>query len=450
MPVLPGFATDGLSTTRRSRKRGATLGFPLLIKASAGGGGKGMRIVREAGELADGARRGAARGGERVRRRHAAARALPRGAAPHRDPDPRRHARQRRPPVRARVLDPAPPPEDHRGGAVAGARPGRARARWAPRRSRPAARSATSAPAPSSSSLDREGSFYFLEVNTRLQVEHPVTEAITGLDLVRCRSRSREAHAAAAHAGRRLRSTATRSRRGSTPRIRARLPAGDRAARAAGRRRSCRACASTRASRPERGRRPLRPDARQGDRARADARRGAPAADRGGCAIWRWRVSSPTATSWSRCSSIRRSRRAASTRTSSSATACAAAAPDARVTRTARDRGGALGSRAAPAQTPGPLPASIPVGLAQQPLARAGRGLHAGRRGSRCATSPSRRRASTIEIEEAARDERARGAAVRMRRAGIVLEIDRVRRRFLVARRAASASACTALAARAS
>ena len=64
MPVLPGYdgedQSDGVLEAEARR-----LGFPLLVKATAGGGGKGMRVVRSAGRARRGAGRRAARGARR-------------------------------------------------------------------------------------------------------------------------------------------------------------------------------------------------------------------------------------------------------------------------------------------------------------------------------------------------------------------------------------------------
>ena len=122
VPIVPGYDGADQSDAALGRAAAKRIGYPLLVKPAAGGGGKGMRVVREPARLADalaGARREAA---GRVRRRPADPRAVRRGTAPRRGPGPVRRPRRGRPPRRARLLDPAPPPEGARGDAVPGGR----------------------------------------------------------------------------------------------------------------------------------------------------------------------------------------------------------------------------------------------------------------------------------------------------------------------------------------
>ncbi len=147
VPVAPGYHGDEQSPQRLAEEA-LRVGFPLIIKASAGGGGKGMQVVNSAAEVAAARRLGAAPGAHRVRRRPPAAGALLPAGAPRGSADVRRLARRHRQPVRPRLLGAAPPPEDHRGSAGSGAarRSARADERRPPSRRR--GRWATSAPEP--------------------------------------------------------------------------------------------------------------------------------------------------------------------------------------------------------------------------------------------------------------------------------------------------------------
>ncbi len=181
VPLVPGYHGDDQDPALLASEA-ERIGYPVLIKASAGGGGKGMRVVESAAEFPaalGGAKREAAAsfGDDRVlvekyltRPRHIEIQVFfdTHGAGVslfERDCSiQRRHQK---------VLEEAPAP-----GMTSERRKQMGDAALA------AARAVGYAGAGTVEFIAEDEKFWFMEMNTRLQVEHPVTEGITGLDLV--------------------------------------------------------------------------------------------------------------------------------------------------------------------------------------------------------------------------------------------------------------------------
>ncbi|HEU5315108.1 MAG TPA: acetyl-CoA carboxylase biotin carboxylase subunit [Chloroflexota bacterium] len=182
VPVVPGYDGDDTSPERLTREAEG-IGFPLLIKASAGGGGKGMRAVSSPADFSDAlesARREAmAAFGDDVvlleklieRPRHVEIQILADAHGNVTHLGERDCTVQRR---HQKVIEESPSP------ALDAARReemGHAAVALVRAAGYVNAGTVEFVVAP-------DGAYYFLEVNTRLQVEHPVTELVTGLDLV--------------------------------------------------------------------------------------------------------------------------------------------------------------------------------------------------------------------------------------------------------------------------
>jgi acetyl-CoA carboxylase, biotin carboxylase subunit len=182
-PIVPGTANQ-LSDTSEALVTAQQVGFPVMLKAAAGGGGKGMRIVRSAEEMKSAfetasAEAQAAFGDPAVyiekyieRPRHIEIQVV---ADQH---DHAIHLGERECSIQRRhqkVIEECPSPLNDSALRI--------------RMGEAAIKIAKAANYYSVGTVeflvDAERNFYFLEMNTRLQVEHPVTELVTGIDLVR-------------------------------------------------------------------------------------------------------------------------------------------------------------------------------------------------------------------------------------------------------------------------
>ncbi len=184
VPIVPGTEGEGDLHDQDLIDIAPSIGFPLLIKATAGGGGKGMREVREAGEL-PGLFRAARREAEAafgdgnvylekllLNARHIEFQILADNEGNTIHLGERECSLQRR---HQKLLEEAPSLAVSRDlrlemGALA-------------------CRAAKAVDYLNAGTieflLDKDQNFYFLEMNTRLQVEHPVTEMVTGIDIVK-------------------------------------------------------------------------------------------------------------------------------------------------------------------------------------------------------------------------------------------------------------------------
>jgi acetyl-CoA carboxylase biotin carboxylase subunit len=182
VPIVPG-TKEPLRDVAEAHAIAASLGYPVLVKAAGGGGGKGMRVVARESDLSsalDAARREAknAFGDDAVYiekylagPRHVEIQILADQHGTVLSLGERECSIQRR---HQKLVEEAP--------SVAVARELRRRMGET---AVAAARAAGYVNAGTCEFLlDRDGQFYFLEMNTRLQVEHPVTELVTGIDLV--------------------------------------------------------------------------------------------------------------------------------------------------------------------------------------------------------------------------------------------------------------------------
>lgn len=182
-PVIPG-SESGVKSADEALEMTQSMGFPVILKAAAGGGGRGMRIVREPSELknAFSAAQSEAEAGfgnstlyiEKFfeRTRHVEVQLLGNGRGKVMALGERDCSIQRK---HQKLIEESPSPavdSDLRARMVNAAVTGAEAVGY---------RSAGTV----EFLLNEDGSFYFMEMNTRIQVEHPVTEMVYGVDLIK-------------------------------------------------------------------------------------------------------------------------------------------------------------------------------------------------------------------------------------------------------------------------